>query len=370
MIAKAWDRVRAFPSFVVRIQRAARRFNVSALVIWKRAVLLFVRYGIWPDEFASSGLVDPAVAASTGRVTMGKRRLMRYQRRFNPIQWECLVEDKAVFYAYCKALGLPVPEVYAVVDKKTGWTASGAVISERAEWEQFFEHDLPQEFVVKPAHGVYGRGVNVYRRAGASFTDASGRIVSAAALYEGLQTHCTYTRFVIQERVFNHPEIQRITGTRALQTVRISTWVTKSGQVEIYDSTHKFALGNNIIDNYDSGRSGNISSAVDPYAGVITALLHPSPDGFGYKELPVHPVTGVKIAGTILPHWSSARQLAERAARIFLPLRTIGWDIALAPDGPVLMEGNTWWDTFNHFYWSERRRSELTRFMSLFTTES
>jgi hypothetical protein len=39
--------------------------------------------------------------------------------------------------------------------------------------------------------------------------------------------------------------------------------------------------------------------------------------------------------------------LVFRAARLFLPLRTIGWDVAIAPDGPILMEGNAYWDPFN-----------------------
>ena len=27
-------------------------------------------------------------------------------------------------------------------------------------------------------------------------------------------------------------------------------------------------------------------------------------------------------------------------------MRTLGWDIAITPDGPVLLEGNNWWATF------------------------
>ena len=34
----------------------------------------------------------------------------------------------------------------------------------------------------------------------------------------------------------------------------------------------------------------------------------------------------------------------ERAARAFAPLRTIGWDVAITPDGPSLIEGNVTWD--------------------------
>jgi len=368
MLAVLWDHICTVPGLVAFLQRAARRFDVSSLVIWKRAVVLLLRYGFRPDEIASSGLVNPADAPRD--IVFGKHRLTWYQRQYNPIQWECLVEDKAVFYAYCEALRLPVPKVYAVIDRDGGWTAAGVALSTRGEWQRFFEYELPDEFIIKPAGGVYGRGVNLFRREGAAFEDFSGRRFSPAALYKHLQTDSTYSRYVVQERVRNHADIQRLTGTQSLQTARISTWVNKRGNVEIYDVTHKLVLGKNITDNYDSGRSGNISSAVDPHTGTIIALLGPSPDGIGYEALPFHPVTGIKITGKILPDWPATVQLAEKAARLFLPLRTVGWDIALTPRGPVLMEGNAWWDPFNHMHWPEARRRELAQFMRRFTTDS
>ena len=49
-----------------------------------------------------------------------------------------------------------------------------------------------------------------------------------------------------------------------------------------------------------------------------------------------------------LPIGAAAKELVTSAALTFLPLRTIGWDVALTPMGPVLIEGNAWWGPFHN----------------------
>ena len=53
------------------------------------------------------------------------------------------------------------------------------------------------------------------------------------------------------------------------------------------------------------------------------------------------------LAGFRLPLWEEAKSLVARAATLFLPMRCIGWDVALTPSGPALIEANMWWDPSN-----------------------
>lgn len=45
-----------------------------------------------------------------------------------------------------------------------------------------------------------------------------------------------------------------------------------------------------------------------------------------------------------MPLWIGVCDLAVTAARAFLPLRTIGWDIAACASGTYVIEGNPRWD--------------------------
>jgi hypothetical protein len=58
-----------------------------------------------------------------------------------------------------------------------------------------------------------------------------------------------------------------------------------------------------------------------------------------------HPVTGAKVTGRIVQHWDAIRDLAVAGHRIFADRMMLGWDVALTPDGPVLVEANAYPDT-------------------------
>ncbi|CAN7447113.1 flagellar biosynthesis protein [Microbacterium sp. LjRoot45] len=53
-----------------------------------------------------------------------------------------------------------------------------------------------------------------------------------------------------------------------------------------------------------------------------------------------HPETAVRIADFRLPMFDEVIALVDRAARVVPEVRYVGWDVAVTPDGPVLVEGN------------------------------
>ena len=60
-----------------------------------------------------------------------------------------------------------------------------------------------------------------------------------------------------------------------------------------------------------------------------------------------HPETDVAFDGFVLPHWKRVCSLIVEAAEHFVPVRAIGWDVAITPTRPVIIEGNIWWDAHN-----------------------
>lgn len=329
---------------VREFRAAAKRHHVKHAVLLRHLVFLYRQRGFRPLEAYRCGVSDPALSLERLEAAISKRALIRLQRRLNPAQLEPLTEDKSLFYPYCQGLGLPVPELHAILDRPAGVTASGEPLASRGDWLRLVHERLPAEFVVKPAEGVYGWGVRVYRRCGDALEDAaSGEPVDPAALYDDLQSDPSFRRFVVQQRLRGHPELVELSGTQALQTLRLTTWIDPRGECQVCAPLFKVVCSDRLTDNSDWGRSGNLSATVDPRQGRLgPALSFASRD-----EFDTHPRTGARITGFQLPHWERACELVRRAARLFLPIRTLGWDVALTAEGPVIVEANMWWDPVN-----------------------
>ena len=63
------------------------------------------------------------------------------------------------------------------------------------------------------------------------------------------------------------------------------------------------------------------------------------------------------MIGYAVPQWAAVSELVTAAARAFMPLRTVGWDVAITPTRPCLIEGNVTWDTLS----GEPRMGEIYR---------
>ena len=124
--------------------------------------------------------------------------------------------------------------------------------------------------------------------------------------------------------------------------------IPPDSQARILFACAKIVNSTLASDNFDYGVSGNLLGDVRLDTGTLSRVVGRHASGFGLQDYPEHPTTGVPCEGFALPGWDEACRIALTAARKFLPLRTIGWDIALTGNGPVVIEGNVWWDALHN----------------------
>lgn len=65
-------------------------------------------------------------------------------------------------------------------------------------------------------------------------------------------------------------------------------------------------------------------------------------DACDYEEnlYAAHPKTGVVFKGFVIPYWNEILKLVKQASTVVPEVGYVGWDIAITPDGPIIVEGN------------------------------
>ncbi|MBI5006766.1 MAG: hypothetical protein HZB95_06530 [Nitrosomonadales bacterium] len=197
------------------------------------------------------------------------------------------------------------------------------------------ESDLSayEDFVIKPAQGSGGNGIIVIvGRQGDDWVGISGKIYTAFDLRKhisdiifGIYSFDLGDRAIIESRIVQHAEMSELSPL-GLADVRVIMCderpVMSMTRVPTKQSDGKANL-----------HQGALGIAIDIASGVTTDAR------FLGQPVEKHPDTGIALLGRTLPYWSEVIELAERAAQA-VPLKYLGVDISISPDGPLLLEIN------------------------------
>ena len=279
----------------------------------------------------------------------------------NDARWVPVHDHKWLFHAHYTALGLPLPAVYGLYDPGGGFDLDGEPLRTPEDLERLLRRRQPPSVVIKPVGGTMGQGVLVvdrieYRRDGLHLVGADGRELASSDLRAWLSAdrHRTYRSdlrawraaggrggypgFLVQEKVTQHPFLDELCP-HTLNTLRVVTFVPAAGDVEIHFAVIRLGRAGNMVDGW---LRGGVSVPIDAASGTLgVGRLAPR---HGDRDVETHPDTGARFTGAALPHWSDVVELCRRAARATPGIRSAGWDVALTPSGPLLMEGNPVWN--------------------------
>ncbi len=330
-IAVAWDR----PTRVAARLRGAA--DAHGAPLWRVALRAAqVRRRGWRlGEAASFGMLDPGADLASFDWAIPATEMERLQEALNPEDAARLAEDKRNLAGICARNGLPAARQAALLERAGGLAATASV------WAAALEREAPEQLVIKPVDGHRGLGVRVLSRAPEGAADRGGRVVTWHALARELAEE-RWPGFIVQERIRPHPDLERMSGSAVVHTLRMVTLRSPSEPPRLVASRLRIPAGHLPVNSFRAGRSGNLVAEVRP-DGALALPFGPRPGGFGLDPVPRHPLSGARLEGLPVPGWEDARALALQAAEAFAPLRTVGLDIAPTDRGPVLVEANAWW---------------------------
>lgn len=185
-----------------------------------------------------------------------------------------------------------------------------------------FMKDKPHVFA-KPDVGESGKGIQRLKRE--DFKDID-------AMYEYLKDG---NFGVVEEELHQHEALTRL-YPHAINTMRIVTLLTGTPgnwQAQCIYAVIKTGAGGKFVDNLENG---GLFCPIDLETGKINGVGHTS----ALQTLEKQPDTDITLIGYEIPYVKEAIELCKKAALEEPGMRFVGWDCAVTPNGPAIIEGN------------------------------
>ena len=213
---------------------------------------------------------------------------------------------------------------------------------DKTQFNQLFADDIPRKWLLitpdtdpdalsalcenqtqligKPLEGSSGQGIQKYTR---EDWQAGPEAFRQKLLEDGIG--------ILEEIVQQHPAMASLCPN-SVNTCRIATLLGDKQQGIVYAFLR---IGNGkVMDNVDCG---GMAARIDLESGK---LLTVGADKQG-NTFTHHPMTGTAIVGFTIPYWEEAKAMCLRAAQKVPEMRFVAWDVAITPDGPTFIEGNS-----------------------------
>lgn len=188
------------------------------------------------------------------------------------------------------------------------------------EFQEFLHrHD---EFIVKPTKGTMGQGIEKLSPDG----------LDEREMYERWKA----SKMLLEERIRQHPALDEINPS-CVNTVRINAVRACDGSVRLIGACLKCGGAGAVTDNF---HTGGIAYPLDMESGRVTG---PGRNNKDIKDYEMHPGTQAHMPGFQLPFWQDVKDCVRQGMDRVSSLGYVGWDVAITPRGPELIEGNYHW---------------------------
>lgn len=275
-----------------------------------------------------------------------------------------LSRDKVAFAEFDRKHGIAWPATCAVINRREGIPVEGAAVVSNADelWPVLTRLAVDQDLVLKPACGERGSGFFYLSRNG-GLRDGRGREMKRRDVADAIFSYRHRLGdfgYLAQPAITPSRAVVELTGIAALVSARVVTTV-KSGVPLVVEATVKMPGPGCLTDNFLHGVTGTVVTGLDHETGRLTDAVGLLRRGnrFVIQHAPEHPATGRRIYDMELPRWREAVDLAGRAALVHPDTATLGWDIALAETGCVILDGNPNWGSGGQLCWRKGLRPRL-----------
>lgn len=249
--------------------------------------------------------------------------------RVNSPEQRSIVNSKYGFKKAMYAAGVRVPEMYGYFAQKELDLEGHSRIETLQDLHDLIIERKLKKCVLKPTHSMHGVGFQIFVTGDPAGPRQINRETDPSTIFpEGMGW------FMVEEFIQQHHELADI-NPNSLNTLRIWTFLDKSGSVETLGAFMRFSSNKTPVDNTSAG---GICAKIDWAEGVISSPFFEVHSHL--KRYTEHPLTGVRAHGRKIPFHKELQESVVRAAQAFPKVQLLALDFAIDEEGPVCIEGN------------------------------
>lgn len=295
-----------------------------------------------PSEYYDYRLFEPRYRWADKRRFVGWRGEPSLDRA-NTIEWQRYADDKIALAALLDAAGIAHPRLrVAYLAPEAERPDDCADLGSPVALAAWLRANDRWPLFAKPVHAGFGRGAFLLegRDSGTDqlMLGGAGPARIAVEAFVAALANPGGRGYLLQDCLAPHASLAALLCGR-LSSLRMMTLTPRPGAApELYRAVWKLPRRHNVIDNFESGSTGNLLAQIDVETGRVLRVI--GGYGMSLRELERHPDSGLPFAGLQLPDWPAVVATTLAAATLLPGLRFQHWDMALAAEGPVPLEVN------------------------------
>lgn len=259
---------------------------------------------------------------------LGTREVARIHasKKLHKYEYTSILRNKLNFALYCEKNGVSTPKLVGHNFGRSFFFGNSIrEIVNSTDLIQFYT----EVFDFTSAAAIFFRPLALNQGQGCLMLEREKFSQQLKSQYENLVSG----DYIHTETIKQHQQISAIYG-KSINTLRILT-IIENGEVDIISSLLRIGAGGSFVDNISSG---GLYVGIDQENGTLNHKGYRDMK-FGGEELEKHPDTGFKFENFKIPYFKEACQLVKNTTKQ-IPNGFIGWDVAVTPTGPTIIEGN------------------------------
>jgi hypothetical protein len=319
------------------VKSAIATANEGHLPVWRQLLEMFylqVRYRIGPGFYNKAEFWRRDIPLEKkARYRLGQRYLDELSTINDP-RYEMVSQNKVCEKAVLSLFAIPTAGFLGHFHPLTGRTGDGAPLRNGKEFLAMLQRRGQRTAVIKRPVGARGIGFDIV-----DLADHDGDVLFSRAK----QTDLTADRYLAEKLeefgdqglhiecyVVQHPDMAALNAS-SVNTLRL--WVRQTDQaIEVRSGVLKIG-GHRSLTDYTPNGEGGMVAVIDIRSGRLGKIaVRPGPDAASVD-------TSV-LRDFRIPFFAEALELTKQCLAVFPQTQLVGMDIAITPEGPLIIELN------------------------------